>query len=94
MFQSPFRSSKHLFRGGRNHFDVLFNGDGYSDEWPVEAAKRGLPNLPNATKALATLDSDKNKKVFGDLKVLGPNELEARKDVLLGEVANTLMTEA
>jgi len=78
----------------RENFDVIFNGDGYSDEWPVEAAKRGLKNLPTATAALATLDSDKNKKVFSALNVLGPNELEARKDVLLGEVANTLLIEA
>merc|ERR1712222_140115 len=59
-----------------------------------EAEQRGLPNLNNATKALATLDSEKNKKIFSDTKVLQPHELEARKDVMLGEIANTLLIEA
>jgi glutamine synthetase len=78
----------------QENFQVIFNGDGYSDEWVVEAEKRGLKNLNNATKALSTLDSDKNKKIFDAAKVLKPQELEARKDVLLGEVANTILIEA
>ena len=78
----------------QENFQVIFNGDGYSAEWVEEAEKRGLPNLNNATKALTTLDSDKNKKIFADTKVLLPHELEARKDAMLGEVANTLLIEA
>lgn len=74
--------------------NVIFNGDGYSPDWLVEAERRGLPNLTDATRALATLDSDKNKQVFAEQQVLKPHELEARKDVLLGEVANTLLIEA
>ena len=35
---------------------VIFNGNGYSDEWPVEAAKRGLPNLKDTPTALATFN--------------------------------------
>ena len=35
---------------------VIFNGNGYSDEWPVEAAKRGLPNLTDTPTALATFN--------------------------------------
>jgi len=78
----------------QENFPVIFNGDGYSAEWVEEAEQRGLPNLNNATKALATLDSEKNKKIFSDTKVLQPHELEARKDVMLGEIAITLLIEA
>ena len=40
---------------------VIFTGNGYSAEWPVEANKRGLPNLNTTPKAVATWNSDKNK---------------------------------
>ena len=43
---------------------VLFEGDGYSDEWTKEAAKRGLPNLKTTPTALDPLVSDKAKKLF------------------------------
>ena len=78
----------------QENFPVIFNGDGYSAEWVEEAERRGLPNLNNATKALTTLASDKNKKIFSATQVLQPHELEARKDVMLGEIANTLLIEA
>ena len=40
---------------------MIFTGNGYSAEWPVEAQKRGLPNLNTTPKAVATWNSDKNK---------------------------------
>ena len=40
---------------------MIFTGNGYSAEWPVEANKRGLPNLNTTPKAVATWNSDKNK---------------------------------
>jgi len=78
----------------QENFRVIFNGDGYSAEWVDEAERRGLANLTNATKALATLDSDKNKKLFASCNVFGEHELTARKDILLGEVANAIVIEA
>ena len=76
------------------NFRVIFNGDGYSADWVVEAEKRGLPNLNNATKALSTFDSDKNKELFSSTKVFGAHEVTARKDILLGEVAGAILIEA
>jgi len=76
------------------NFRVIFNGDGYSAEWVDEAERRGLPNLNNATKALSTFDSDKNKELFSSTKVFGAHEVTARKDILLGEVANAILIEA
>ena len=40
---------------------VIFTGNGYSAEWPIEANKRGLPNLNTTPKAIATWNSEKNK---------------------------------
>merc|ERR1712019_255535 len=76
------------------NFRVIFNGDDYSAEWVAEAESRGLPNLNNATKALSTFDSDKNKELFSSTKVFGAHEVTARKDILLGEVANAILIEA
>jgi len=61
---------------------ALFNGDGYSAEWPVEAEKRGLPNLKNTPEALATFDSAKNQALFEKFGVFTPDETIARAEVL------------
>lgn len=47
---------------------VIFNGDCYGAEWPIEAKKRGLPNLEDTPKALATFNSTKNKEVFSKVR--------------------------
>eukprot|EP00961_Rhodomonas_salina_P064729 871102-Rhodomonas_salina.1 len=46
------------------HWNVIFNGDGYSEEWPVEAEKRGLLNVASGIEALANIGSDKNIALF------------------------------
>jgi glutamine synthetase len=88
--------------GGMSHRDadaqlykesrhVIFTGNGYATEWPVEAEKRGLPNLNTTPKAIATWASDKNKKLFEDLKIFTPEETEARAEVMV-EAYNTALT--
>ena len=62
---------------------VLFEGDGYSDEWTKEAAKRGLPNLKTTPTALDPLVSDKAKKLFAKHNVYTHSELEARHEIEL-----------
>jgi len=52
-------------------------GNGYGEEWPVEAAKRGLPNLPNTPAAIATFNSAANKAVFEAFGVLSNAEVVA-----------------
>lgn len=66
-----------------NHKRIVFNGDGYSEEWKKEADKRGLLNIPNSLDATMLLPSQKNKELFDKYKVLSHRELEARFEVRL-----------
>lgn len=63
------------------HKRIIFNGDGYSDEWKIEAKNRGLLNIPNSLDAIMLLISDKNLKLFEKHNVLSNKELEARFEV-------------
>jgi glutamine synthetase len=63
--------------------NVLFEGDGYSEEWQEEAARRGLPNLKTTPLALDALVTDKAKNLFQKHKVLSHTELEARHEIEL-----------
>lgn len=63
--------------------NVLFEGDGYSEEWEKEAARRGLPNLKTTPLALDALTTDKAKHLFKKHKVLSHVELEARHEIEL-----------
>ncbi len=57
---------------------IRFEGDGYSDEWVVEAAKRGLKNLKKTPEALKELTSKEVIELFDRHRVLSPAELDAR----------------
>lgn len=61
---------------------IIFNGDGYSESWHKEAAKRGLLNLPTALDAIEVFTSDKNTKLFGDYGVLTHKEVESRQEIM------------
>jgi glutamine synthetase len=65
----------------REHKQVLFEGNGYSEEWHAEAAKRGLPNNKTTVDALPALTTDKAKAVFSKFEVLSERELAARVDI-------------
>lgn len=65
----------------KKHYRVVFNGNGYSEEWVKEAATRGLKNLPKAPDALELLVSEKNVKLFEG--VMSERELDCRKHVLI-----------
>jgi glutamine synthetase len=60
---------------------VLFEGNGYSEEWHAEAAKRGLPNNRTTVDALPVLTSDRAKGVFAKFGVLSERELASRVDI-------------
>jgi len=62
---------------------ILFEGDGYSEEWQQEAAKRGLPNLKTTPVALDPMITDKAKKLFEKHDVYSHSELEARHEIEL-----------
>jgi len=63
--------------------NVVFNGDGYSDDWIKEAEKRGLPNLRTTPDCLSRLLDKKATEFLTKLKVLSPAELETRYNVLV-----------
>ncbi len=62
----------------KEHKRILFNGDGYTDNWLEEAAKRGLPNLVTTEESLPMLQTQKAKDLFAKYNVLSNEELESR----------------
>jgi glutamine synthetase len=73
---------------------VLFEGDGYSDEWTKEAEKRGLPNVKATPLALDALVTDKAKHLFESNHVLSHVELEARHEIELEKYVKRVQIEA
>ncbi|GAB6039183.1 glutamine synthetase III [Fundidesulfovibrio butyratiphilus] len=76
------------------HDSVIFNGDGYSDEWHVEAAKRGLPNLKTTPDALPVLTAQETVDLFVKYDVLTQAELASRQEIYLEQYVKTITTEA
>ena len=69
----------------KTHKRVVFNGDGYTNEWKEEAARRGLPNAVTTMDALRSLINDKNIDLFGKYGVYSKKELQSRFEVFLEE---------
>ena len=61
---------------------VVFNGNGYADEWHAEAAKRGLPNLKNTVDALPVIVEKETIELFDKYKVYTAGELKSRYNIL------------
>ncbi len=60
---------------------ICFDGNGYSEEWIVEAAKRGLTNVTSVPEAISAFTSESSIKLFSGLEVLNDKELESRAEV-------------
>jgi glutamine synthetase len=73
---------------------VLFEGDGYSDEWHHEAERRGLPNVRTTPLALDAMVTDKAKKLFEENGVYSHSELEARHEIELEKYIKKVQIEA
>jgi glutamine synthetase len=73
---------------------VLFEGDGYSEEWHKEAERRGLPNVRTTPLALDALVTDKAKKLFESNNVLSHVEMEARHEIELEKYIKKVQIEA
>lgn len=73
---------------------VLFEGDGYSEEWQKEAEKRGLPNVKTTPLALDALVTDKAKRLYEENNVLNHVELEARHEIELEKYIKKVQIEA
>merc|ERR1712070_418456 len=76
------------------HQRVIFCGNGYSAEWPVEAKKRGLSNLKDAVEAAKEFATPKNKATFEKMGVFTPEEVDARAECLFENYATTIEVEA
>ena len=78
----------------KEHKRIIFNGNGYSEEWPVEAEKRGLHNLRSTVDALPTMMDEKNLRLMNDFGVMSPAEMNARYEVSLENYSKVLNIEA
>ena len=76
------------------HQRIIFNGNGYSDEWVQEAKRRGLPNIPSMVEAVETLTTDKSIKLFEKFHIFTKAELESRAEILYETYAKTINIEA
>jgi len=78
----------------KKHKRIIFNGNGYSEEWVKEAEKRGLPNIRSTVEAIPALIKEKNVKLMEKHGVLSKRELESRYEVLLENYIKTINIEA
>jgi glutamine synthetase len=76
------------------HQRIIFNGNGYSEEWVAEAERRGLPNIKSMIEAVDTLTTDKAVKLFEKFGIFTKAELESREEVLYETYAKTINIEA
>ena len=76
------------------HQRIVFNGDGYSSEWIVEAERRGLPNIKTMVDAIPALTTDKAIKLFEKFGVFTKAELESRAEVQYEAYSKALNIEA
>ena len=81
-------------RAIRKHKKVIFNGNGYTDEWVAEAEKRGLYNLPSTPDCLPQLLADKNVELFTKHHVFTKEELASRYEIKLENYVKTIGIEA
>jgi glutamine synthetase len=76
------------------HGDVVYNGDGYSEKWQIEAAERGLPNLKTTLDAIPELIKPASIELFEKYGVFSERELHSRYEVRLEQYALTVGVEA
>ena len=76
------------------HQRIIFDGDGYSEEWEKEAEKRGLLNLRTSVDAFRQFDAPKNVKLFSEHGVMSETEIRSREDILLENYAKIVNIEA
>src|SRR6202042_1251156 len=77
-----------------NHGKVVFNDDGYADEWQVEAAERGLPNLKTTLDALPELLTDASMELFSHYGVFNHREMHSRYEIALEQYILSIHVEA
>lgn len=76
------------------HGSIIFNGNGYSDEWHAEAKKRGLLNLKTTPDSLPQLETPEAEELFSKYNVLSKRELASRSDIYHEQYCKTINVEA
>ena len=76
------------------HQRIVFNGNGYSDEWVAEAARRGLPNIKSMVEASSALTTEKSIALFEKFGIFTKVELESREEILYETYSKTINIEA
>ncbi|WP_454962300.1 glutamine synthetase III family protein [Eggerthia catenaformis] len=76
------------------HQRIIFNGDGYSQQWEEEAAKRGLPNYKNTVDAAKALRIEKNISLLEHQNIYSKVEIESRYEIILDNYIKTISVEA
>ncbi len=76
------------------HARIVYNGDNYTEEWVVEAEKRGLPNMRSTVEALDSICSKEHFQLFSKHHVLSKEELKARTEILLEVYSRQINIEA
>lgn len=76
------------------HRRIVFNGNGYAEEWVEEAKRRGLPNIKSMIEAANTLTTDKAVKLFEKFHIFTKVELESREEIIYETYAKTINIEA
>ncbi|MCD2492014.1 glutamine synthetase III [Lacrimispora sp. NSJ-141] len=76
------------------HQRIIFNGNGYSEEWVAEAERRGLPNIKSMVDSVPSLTTDKAVKLFEKFHIFTKAELESRAEILYETYAKAINIEA
>eukprot|EP00960_Hanusia_phi_P021487 634844-Hanusia_phi.AAC.1 len=78
----------------KEHWKIIFNGNGYSEEWKAEAGKRGLCRIDSGVEAMEQLGAAKNLEMFAKLGVMSEEELMARRDIAMEHYIGLVEIEA
>ncbi len=76
------------------HKRIVFDGNGYSEEWEKEAKRRGLLNLRNSVDAYRTFMAEKNVRLFSSLGVMSETEMRSREEIYFENYAKIINIEA
>ncbi len=85
---------KLLVRTIKEHKQIIFNGNGYSEEWVAEAERRGLPNLVSTVDCVPLYTKEEYVSVFERFKVYSRVEIESRTEILLENYTKVITIEA
>merc|ERR1719198_92440 len=76
------------------HWKCIFNGNGYSEEWPIEAGKRGVWRIDSGVESMKRIADPKNVALFEKMKVLSAKECDARAEVMYDHYSGYVEIEA